>query len=369
MEIVTGMDVPTSPEVLKKILRHYQDTVSFHIYTRNFFHANVYIFDLPYRKSVAFVGSGHFTLEGIKDQEEFFVRVTDAKEIEGLKSWFIGYYEFAEPLSQMMVDEYDLVYPAMKQREFASREEKQNVIELTARGFHWDHIKFKNQYFKKEDYLALTNSKASLINPVVLSEREVVKDKLRQLQELMHEHASKLKLLYDATHNIGSTEPAMHADQKLREMGIANVRHVDLKKYPPGIKLRDFMTIQVLIRQKDVAVELSGGRAGEGRVDREYFQEQMKGPDFRSLFHKTLTGLGKDYWIEVYGSKRPADSFSNEEALWEFVKQDDWRYYKSRIAKVFSPGVSDISNEIIVATLSREFDQLIVLHNQMKDPR
>ena len=55
IELVTGLDVATSPDVLKRIWNHYQERISFRIYTKNFFNANVYIFDLPYRKAVAFV--------------------------------------------------------------------------------------------------------------------------------------------------------------------------------------------------------------------------------------------------------------------------------------------------------------------------
>jgi hypothetical protein len=74
MEIITGLELPTSPAVLQRIWRNYQGRITLNIYTRNDFHANVYIFDLPFRKSVAFVGSGHFTLEGIKDSEELTSR-------------------------------------------------------------------------------------------------------------------------------------------------------------------------------------------------------------------------------------------------------------------------------------------------------
>ena len=97
MDMVTGMDLPTSPHVLRRIWRNYQGRITLNVYTRNVFHSNVYIFDLPFRKSVAFIGSGDFTLEGIKDREELFYKITDAKQIEELKSWFTGYFEFAEP--------------------------------------------------------------------------------------------------------------------------------------------------------------------------------------------------------------------------------------------------------------------------------
>jgi hypothetical protein len=54
---------------------------------------------------LGFIGSGTFTLEGIKDQEELFYKITDQKEVENLKSWFIGYYEFSEPLTEKMIQE------------------------------------------------------------------------------------------------------------------------------------------------------------------------------------------------------------------------------------------------------------------------
>lgn len=107
MDIVTGLNGATSREVLHRIWRHYQGRITVNFYTKNSFHANVYLFDLPFRKTVGFVGSGTLTLEGIKDHEEIFYKVTHEKEIENLKSWFTGYYEFGEPLTEKMIQEYE----------------------------------------------------------------------------------------------------------------------------------------------------------------------------------------------------------------------------------------------------------------------
>ena len=194
MEIITGLEMPTSPTVLQRIWRNYQGRITLNIYTRNDFHANVYIFDLPYRKSVAFVGSGHFTIEGIKDSEELFYKITDAKEIESLKSWFIGYYEFAQPLTEALIAEYEWRYPVMKQRDHASRLEKKQFLALTTAGFSWDHIKFKQQYFKKEDYLALSSDKAHFTTPELYAERVSVQNKFIALHELIKDDLRKLGL-------------------------------------------------------------------------------------------------------------------------------------------------------------------------------
>ena len=107
MDLVTGMNGKTSPEVLKRIWKNYQGRINLSFYSRNVLHANVYVFDLPYRKSVAFVGSGACTLGGLKDQEEIFYKITDPKEIESVMSWFTSYFEFSEPLTEKFIEEYE----------------------------------------------------------------------------------------------------------------------------------------------------------------------------------------------------------------------------------------------------------------------
>jgi len=371
MEIVTGLDVPTPPEVLRRIWRNYQGRITLNIYTKNFFHANVYIFDLPFRKAVAFVGSGHFTLDGIKDGEELFYKITDAKEIENLKSWFTGYYEFAEPLSEELIREYEYLYPTLKQRDIASRQEKKQFIALTTAGFNWDHIKFKLQYFKKEDYLALSSSKARISTPEIQAERISVQNKLIQLHGLIRQHLHGLKLHedHDQNHLVSSLDPADHPDHKLHTMWIAYGRsEADLKKYNPQPGLTDVMHLQIILQQKDVGVWLVPGKPNAGKADREYFKNNMNDAEYRNPFFKLLSGLGVGYWIEIAGDKKAIESFQNEEALWEFTKADDWMYYAFIIGKNYSPADIEISNENIATTITKEFDKLVLLYRHMKDP-
>ncbi|MBP9927408.1 MAG: hypothetical protein KBF45_15620, partial [Cyclobacteriaceae bacterium] len=364
MEIVTGLDVPTDPEVLRKIWRHYQGRITLNIYTRNPFHANVYIFDLPFRKSVAFVGSGHFTLEGLKDSEELFYKITDAKEIETLKSWFIGYYEFGEPLNETLIQEYELVYPTLKERESKSRNEKKQLIALTTAGFSWDQIKFKNQYFKKEDYLTL--SKARVTTPELLAERVSLQTKLLELHEQIKGHIHKLKI-NESDAMVSSHDPAQHTDRQLRSMWLAYGRSTAvLKKYDATI--HEVMHLQIVINQKDIGVYLVAGTSGHGKADRSYFSSRMNDAEYRNQFFTRLKALGAGYWIEVACERKPVEFFQTEDALWEFTKADQWLYYKFMIGKNYSPDAIEISNENIVPTLTLEFDKLILLYREMKAP-
>ena len=107
MDLVTGMNGKTPLELLKRISKNYQGRINLNFYSRNVLHANVYVFDLPYRKSIAFVGSGACTLGGLKEHEEIFYKITDAKEIETVMSWFTSYFEFSEPLTEKLMEEYE----------------------------------------------------------------------------------------------------------------------------------------------------------------------------------------------------------------------------------------------------------------------
>jgi len=366
MEIITGLDVPTSPGVLKRIWKHYQERISLKIYTRNFFHANVYIFDLPFRKSVAFVGSGHFTLEGIKDGEEIFERITDPKEIEVLKSWFIGYYEFAEQLTEEITNEYDLIYPALKQREIAARQEKREVMELTTRGFSWDNIKFKNQYFKKEDYLIFSYSKSVLATPEIQEARVVVQNKLKQLHELVKKHIGFLKIQEDSIALSNNIQIASYPENRIHFLPLVyGRREAELKKYATPVSFNDFMTIEISIKQKSIMVALIS-YVHNGKLDREYFRDQMNSIEYRTKFFQLLTGLGVGYWIEIFGDRKEVETWLNEETLWEFTKPDDWRYYTFTIGKNFLPGDNAINTDSIAITIEKELDRLIPLYEHMK---
>jgi hypothetical protein len=371
IEMVTGLDELTAPAVLRRVWRHYQDKISFHIYTRNTFHANVYIFDLPFRKSVAFVGSGQFSLEGLKDHEEVFYKITDAKEIEALKSWFVGYFEFAEPISENLIQKYEVIYPGMLQRAIQSRKEKQIFTALTAGNFSWDNLRLKNHFFKKEDYETFAIIQTAADSDAVCAERNAVKVKLTSLHDALKRHASSLRLAppSDPKKVVSSIYANEHADGKVYSMWLSFGRsEAEMKKYDTPESQTDFFNVQVIITQKDVVMALVS-MTGSGRVDREFLKQQMFDVDFKGKFFTLLTGLGSGYWIEVAGDRRPVEFFQKDDALGEFIKNDDWRYYDLSIGRTFIPEAPEISTEHIAATAMKVFDCLVPVYTLLKDKK
>jgi len=367
IDIVTGLDGLTSPTVLKRIWRHYQDRMTLKIYTRNFFHANTYIFDLPFKKSVAFLGSGHLTLGGLKDDEELFYKITDAKEIEALMSWYTGYFEFSETLSENIVLAYEEIYPLLRQHQIASREEKEQALALTTRGFNWETIRFKNQYFKREDYTIFSNSSASLVTAEVNAQRQAVHDKLRHLHEQIRDHLNKLGLYENPDGDcVSSLDPVRYPDQKLRFLSISYGRDAKKLVRHNGETLADFITLQIIIHTRDVGVWLTG-ELKTGRYDREYVRQKMNDADYLKTFFNFLRALGPLYRIEIAGEKKAADSFQTEDALREFINTDDWRYFKFAIGRSYAAGDAALTTDTINTTIMSDADRLIPIYEHIKD--
>ncbi len=369
IEMVTGLDVPTSPEVLRRIWRNYHERISLHIYTRNVFHANVYIFDLPFRKAVAFVGSGHLTLEGLKDGEELFYKITDAKEIENLKSWFTGYYEFAEPLSEVLIEEYDFVYPALKQREIVSRQEKRDFIALTTGAFRWDQIKFKLQYFKEEDYQVLSNRQARDNSADIQAARQVVYDKLLQLHASIEIALHRMHLYEhpDPSKRVSSLQPADHFEGKLRSICLSyGPSQASLKKDYGNASFEEVMHLQLALHPQAFSIYLVPGKIKQGQADREYFKKQMHDEAYRKQFFTLLKSLGPAYWIEIVGDRRNVDTFQNEEVLWEYTQADAWMHYAFVIGRSYAPGDPAINSEVLPDNLVKELEKLALLYQHMK---
>jgi HKD family nuclease len=138
VDIVTGLGLLTSPDVLRKILANYRERVRLRIYTKNTIHAKVFAFDLPYRKRLAFIGSGNFTIEGLAENEELSWQTSTEKEVEELKIWFNKYFEDSIQLVPEIIIAYEPVYQAALERWETSDREKKQFMESIAGLFNID---------------------------------------------------------------------------------------------------------------------------------------------------------------------------------------------------------------------------------------
>jgi len=366
VDIVTGLDLPTHPNVLWKVLKKYPGRVTLRIFTRNFFHSNLYIFDLPFRKRVAFVGSGSLTLGGLKDYEELSYKIDVERNVEDLKAWFRSYFDFGHDLSEAIIKEYEILYPSIAARDSAMKEDMKQLTDVITGRFSLTGINFSKQYFKGEDYATLDNSKASLNTQIVHHERVMVQNKLLELHEQLKSYLHKLKLHEhdDSDQIVSSLDPVFHYEHKVKVIGLAYGRS---KKELDGYKakLTDLINVQLLLGPQEFGICLSLGKPNSGTEDREYFRKEMNNEEYRKKFYDLLKALGKDYWIEVAGEKKQADSFEDEPVLWNYTNTDALQY-NFIIGRYFAANDPEIAADNIIASIQKEIDKLIHLYRLMK---
>jgi hypothetical protein len=368
--IVTGLDLPTSPVVLRKILKEYSDRVTLKIYTRNFFHPKVYAFDLPFRKRIAFIGSADFTMEGLQRNEELSWQIDNDKQVEELKVWFERYYEDGQELTERLIDEYEKLYPLIQEREALTAKQKLQVIDLVSGRFNWDNVDFNSQYFKRAHYDTFESTKENLDTPEIRTERISVRSKFLNLHDQLESALTALDLHAhsDAEHMVSSIELLNHHDNRIKAMWLAYGRSKsEINRYHSESSHMDFMCLQVIINHKDVGIWLMPGKVGSGKEDREFFRTQMKSPKYRLEFFKALRHLGREYWIEVAGDKRPVYSFKDQDEIWAFTKLDDLMKHSFTIGRNYMPDVAELSETTITETVMTQFQKLLPLYVMMKD--
>jgi hypothetical protein len=352
MDIVTSLDGLTSPQVLKQIYSRYQGRITLNIYTRNVLHANVYVFYLPFRKAVAFVGSGNFSLEGLKDHEELFWKITDPKEIESIMSWFTGYFEFGNPLDDQIIAGYEHLYPIMKRRAIKSAHDKQLLI--SSAGINWDAVKFRLQYFDKEDYQTFSITNAASDNAALRLARMRIQSKLISLQEALSGKmdAMKLDLMRTTAADISSVEPDDHDDRTIRSMSVSYVQNREdsqMQIVTPGWSV-SYLGVTVWLDLIDRKTKQN---------ERDVLRGKLQNENYRTSIYKTLSSLGSGYTLEVAGVKRSIETLTNEQALAEFFSTDDEVYFDVQIEKRFAPGDHAISSQNIEQTLLNELAKLV----------
>jgi hypothetical protein len=277
-------------------------------------------------------------------------------------------FEYAEELTETLIEEYEKLFPLMKQREIATRQEKADLLELTTRGFSWETIKFKYQFFSKANYLTLSTSNAGLTTSDIQTEREAIQSKLIQLHELIKDHFAGLGI-YEVVKNesvVSSIQPKDAFDRQIRSIAISFGRRLaDALK--ENAAQDDFARVEINFQHRGVFLSLVMGRVGEGRLDREKFKARMEDAEFRAAFFKLMQGLGVPYWIEVFGERKSVESFQSDEALLEFIKADDSKYYTFTITRIYKPGDSMLNTDKIAETMMKEAERLVKVFHFLRN--
>lgn len=166
LRIVTGVDLPTSLDVLKTLKSRYKKKAR--IYTESFFHPKVYIIMMKNKELVAYIGSGNFTEGGLLNNIEVFYKVEDQDECNNISGWFENIFN----KSLCITDDFLVKYKEYSKK-WAKEENKRKseinglLNEVNEKKRLFDSLKVKLKEIREgKDYKKICNERTNTVSRI-----------------------------------------------------------------------------------------------------------------------------------------------------------------------------------------------------------
>jgi hypothetical protein len=370
VRIILGLDLPTSTDLLKKILN--ENIWDCRINTSLFFHPKFYSFKMEDGISIAYIGSGNFTKGGWGSNDELFVKVnTESQNLE-LINWFEEKWIESKNITLDIIQRYEAILPKIEENEKANASEIVKLKDFLNENLNYDNIDFTDMFFSKEHHQTFLPIKRHKEDALVESERIDVRNRLYELDSLL---TPALPLSWNISHHfkpdniVATIDLQFHVAREIGALWVAYGRDRNaLKAYSENATPLDFMRLQVIIHDYDIGIWLMPGKDNGSQIDREYFLTNMREDlSYRESFYNLLTNLGDQYWIKIADDTRLVTSFQNSMQLFNYCLRDNWRVYYFIIGRDYPIGSPELTTSQIINTIIRDFGKYIPLYNLIKD--
>ncbi|QPH37860.1 phospholipase D family protein [Pedobacter endophyticus] len=372
IHIVLGVHMPTHPNVFKKIKSLSDEKkLDAAVYVRNFFHPKLYLFKIR-KEWIAYVGSGNFTNGGWSKNEELFTRITCQQTCTELYEKFLRWKLASQQIDQRFIDIYERNFNTYAELQKDTVKFTDDLTDKLQEKFNIDNVDFTEQFFSKKHHMAFRPGITHMDSPDVLEERKEVRKRLYLLDALISSKIPpgwKIYHHYDIDHIVSHIYASGHDDLNVRSLWVGYGRNkAALKQYHGNDSTPlNFMRMQVIVHYDSVGFWLMPGKLGAGQIDRSSFLEKMENEETQRYFFRHLKSLGKEYWIEVAGEKRPCESFTDHDELASFIKRDDFRNYYFIIGRDYQLGATALRSENIVLSCIADFTKYKPLYDLIKD--
>lgn len=370
VRIILGLDLPTSTDLLKKILT--EDIWDCRINTSLYFHPKFYSFNMEDGINVTYIGSGNFTKGGWGINDELFIKVeTETQNIE-IETWFEEKWNESKKIDLDIIQRYEAILPKIKENEKANEKEITKLKDFLNENLNFDNIDFTDMFFSKEHHQTFLPIKRRKEDALVDLERMDVRNRLYELDSLL---TPAIPISWNIHHHfkpdniVATIDIQFHVSREIGALWVAYGRDRNaLKAYSETATPLDFMRLQVIIHDFDIGIWLMPGKDNGSQIDREYFLTNMKDDlNYRESFYNLLTNLGDHYWIKIAEDLRLVTTFQNSMELFNYCLRDNWRVYYFIIGRDYHIGSPELTSAQIINTIISDFGKYIPLYNLIKD--
>lgn len=377
-QVLVGIDLPTQPSTLQKMLDNGIEA-KVHNIKGQFFHPKVYLFKKA-DNWIAFVGSGNCTHGGLERNIEMSIKVEDEETVEELIKWFNIYFDkHGQELTQDFIDDYAVMFNARKDLE-ADLNTKikffKNETGVSKGRRKLSDYNFSAQFFQFQHYNAFSGTKPITDSPEARKERLVVQEKLLELHEELYPLMQKKGWeVYEHHMSQHITSSYMHNERASKELTAIWLHYgrseseleAYQKAYGDNMTSLYHMRLEVLITKNHLWVELRVGKRDGSYPDREYIKTQLKtNSSFVTNYYNLVEALDKEYTVTIADEYIHVNDFKDKEDLKEFTLQDNPSRYYFRIGREYQPDDKAISEKTIVSTIMSDFEKLYPLYQLLK---
>ncbi len=369
--IVVGIDLPTPPKTLRKLLNKCSSHFSAKIYESEYtYHPKLYIVKSINEMYCAFVGSSNATYSGLNKNVELNVKITDQKQCKKLVHWYREIEIGAKLLTDELINTYAIRYKKIKKRTEKLEEEIQiakTEIDFGSGQFFTpnQHAVFSYQYRKVNSHSLLELRKDVRTRLIDLNDRILPEFENFGLSDL---HPNSRKQDRTSRHYINS-----FSGKNIQSIWLhygKSRQQLEVYSDKDDQSFINHARIQVIIHDNNVGIWLVLGKDWGSRIDRDYFRSQMENEQIRDTFFNALRVLDDNYWLDYKGWNDLAyvKDIESVAQLHGIAKEESIAHYFI-IGKNYDVDDQALSDENIGATILEEFKKLYPLYLIMRETR
>lgn len=374
--ILVGLDLPTSPSVLHRLLSLKSDIIISKVFISNkTFHPKVYIIRKKGNRFIAYVGSANATNGGLINNVELSLYIEDLYQCQQLIDWFNECFSDALLFDRNFIEKYEQTYKRNKSLGATQKSNNDKLKAIAQAGSGVNLIVSGGQFFEQADFEAYDPLYHYDASNFAVNKRAAVRLKFLELNNRIFPRFTEYGLndLYLPEnrrnytsyhwHSRGNTHIAQDAiwlnyGKSPHQLSVSH-----------GHKFVDNIRIQIILRHTSaeayIGIWLFIGKPNGSYWDRKYLKEKIKDQGYLLSLYEYILALGGAYWVNIADEDLWVSDLENPQQLYDFLIEDTFSDYFI-IGRNYQPNDNDLSDSNIEETVLIEFTKLYKLYELIK---
>jgi HKD family nuclease len=372
LKLLIGVDLPTTPSVLKRALILNQSAVPINCKispARPVFHPKMYLMRLENNNWVAFLGSANATQGGLNTNTELTVQIESPNQCSALLRWFDDLYTKSRNLTAQYVAEYEAVYKKNLSLRNTQKSNLDKLQNIPAAQFSDTLFVNSTQFFSQEDFEAFRLDKHFDNSDLATKRRSSVRDKFLELDTMLFPRFNDYGI-FDLHHTdtpLNYTSQWFHSRGALSRKDALWLHYGKSAEQRAGDRFTNHSRIQVILRNNEeafVGIWLFVGKPNFSIADRQNLRERLNADSYTEALFEQFSLLGESYYIHIEDNSFPLSDIVDATHLRTILRRERNGVYFF-IGRDYDPNAEELSVDNIGEHILAEFSKLYKIYKMI----